>query len=1198
MLVLLCVLIIFIMCDGIIYNVIPTQNDTNCPTDQECHTLSYYMKHANFYFISDTAFVFMEGEHLLNMSVNISGVDSLTLLGSGQRITGFHNSVMQSTTVIRCSRDIVGFEISDSKLVVFKNIAVTECRNAFKFIKIATLYFVEMSVQNCSSAGFLAENINNITIHNTSFAHNNIRNITEATTFVGNAQIISNSNNQQISEVDIYNITSSNFSFGESIQLLTFTGGLFIRHTSDSSHKLIMNIEDCQFYNNTGTLTGGLQISGGGGELNLKKSLFLDNIATLHSFGMTAGGASFHSLHTRIYNCTFFGNFKGGLLIDRGLDVNIIHTLFVHNIDFSVVIIVVGDINANLDSITVSNSHCSSLQNRDQFMASVNLYCDDNSAVITQNSVIHDNEMSGIMSARCVLIFNQHTIIANNSSPFNGGGIIIHRGFVYGDSNSKVSFINNTASMYGGALYSLEYSLQALSDIDLKVGHSNRFIFYFCTFTFYASFIDNSATCAGDNIYGGNTFNCFYNTSLQSVFPTPIYFHEVINCEIPLYKTAMSNTQSSLSLVSSDPIGVCQCFNGTIDCNTRSSQETVYPGQVISISLVTVGLCAGVSPGTVVTTSSKGINLTFSERNQVTGRDCKTFNFIVKRVVIDDIISPSVEFSISQKNDLIDGSLIINLTVLQCPLGLKLDNVSSICDCDPVITESVSGVNCNVSWMPYPIRRSGNNWIEYFEQHNCIVAHTGCPFDYCDTSKISFNLMNISELQCNNNRSGIICGECQPGLSLLLGSNKCQLCTNNYIAVNIGFLIAGVLLIVVLITLNLTVSIGSINGLLLYANIVKLNETVFFPNGSIPVLNQFISWLNLDLGIETCLYNGLDGYTKAWLQFVFPLYVWLLMIGLIIGCHYSVRLTRLCGRNIVPVLATLVLMSYTKLLRNITNVLMFTTLKCGDLQWRVWSIDGNIKYLSGKHILLFIVSLLFLVVGLIYTILVFSAQWLQRCSGKCFKSSRDPVVKLKPFIDAYTGPYKDKFKFWTGLLLIIRIILTAVFSFTSGSIPKLNNYFIIITLLFLHLPALHIYRDTRLAILDIIHYTNLGFFAVLRSYTFDDINSQIITKISVSISLFVFIITILSHCKVFWRKKCKLPKFRSFRLQNKYESEDEVCILEDTRGDDDDNRNDFELQNHISSLHLTMEKRNSLLNQIYHDDPVLHHHQLHENNNN
>ena len=177
--------------------------------------------------------------------------------------------------------------------------------------------------------------------------------------------------------------------------------------------------------------------------------------------------------------------------------------------------------------------------------------------------------------------------------------------------------------------------------------------------------------------------------------------------------------------------------------------------------------------------------------------------------------------------------------------------------------------------------------------------------------------------------------------------------------------------------------------------------------------------------------------------------------------------------------------------------------------------------------------------------------------------------------------------------MIIRIILTAVFSFTSGSIPKLN----IITLLFLHLPALHIYRDTRLAILDIIHYTNLGFFAVLRSYTFDDINSQIITKISVSISLFVFIITILSHCKVFWRKKCKLPKFRSFRLRNKYESEDEVCILQDTRSDDDDNRNDFELQNHISSPHLTMEKRNSLLNQIYHDDPVLHHHQLHENNN-
>ena len=77
-----------------------------------------------------------------------------------------------------------------------------------------------------------------------------------------------------------------------------------------------------------------------------------------------------------------------------------------------------------------------------------------------------------------------------------------------------------------------------------------------------------------------------------------------------------------------------------------------------------------------------------------------------------------------------------------------------------------------------------------------------------------------------------------------------------------------------------------------------------------------------------------------------------------------------------------------------------STIKCEGTVWNVWSVDGNIAYLKGKHIPLFVVSLLFLLIGLVYTGLVFSSQWLQRFSDKCCKSSIDPVVKLKPLIDA------------------------------------------------------------------------------------------------------------------------------------------------------------------------------------------------------
>ena len=51
--------------------------------------------------------------------------------------------------------------------------------------------------------------------------------------------------------------------------------------------------------------------------------------------------------------------------------------------------------------------------------------------------------------------------------------------------------------------------------------------------------------------------------------------------------------------------------------------------------------------------------------------------------------------------------------------------------------------------------------------------------------------------------------------------------------------------------LDLTVSHGLINGLIFYANVIKPNEHIFLPPRNTNPLTIFISWLNLDLGIET-----------------------------------------------------------------------------------------------------------------------------------------------------------------------------------------------------------------------------------------------------------------------------------------------------------------------------------------------------------
>ena len=699
------------------------------------------------------------------------------------------------------------------------------------------------------------------------------------------------------------------------------------------------------------------------------------------------------------------------------------------------------------------------------------------------NTLITNNLASGLRSSGSWIInfTNGSSTISNNSNG-NGGGMWI-TGLATITGTAKVYFINNTAKGMGGAIFVNEFS------------YSNFMLTkYYYTFKFFAPvFQNNSALIAGDNIYNG-VYDKFNMSFLHN-----------INCSSSHY---LSNFRTPLSsYITSVPMGVCMCDKDlSVNCMNRSFGIVLYPGQSITLPLVTVGACGGISPSVLVISNTSGVKVVPAESNQETVRKCKKFTYTINQPntfitggkVYYGIRTAAVNVALE------DSKVTMSVRFQQCPHGLRV--MSGSCHCDNIIGV-VNGTQCDINTMPHPISRSGNNWLYYSGDYHCVVAHRNCPFDYCNASNVYLNL-NESDLQCTNGRSGILCGECQPGLSLTLGSNKCEQCSNKYLSLVVAFFLAGLALVIFLLVSNLTVSLGCINGLLFYANVIKLNEAVLFPNGvSIPVLSQFIAWLNLDLGIQTCFFNGLDGYWKTWLQFAFPLYIWLLIGGVIIGCYYSGRLARLCGNNAVPVLATLIFMSYTKLLRVITNILMLAVIRCKDTHWLVWSVDGNIGYLSSKHIPLFVIAMVFVFLGLVYTVLVFSAQWLQRYSGKCFKSSRDPVVKLKPFIDAYTGPYKDKYRYWTGLLLIVRLLLTTVFSYTTAIVPQINNYIIaVITAVLLYLSR-GVYRDRRLDILEAFYLINLFVMAQLNTLSYITIlhiTSTTVTAVSISLSLASF----------------------------------------------------------------------------------------------
>ena len=1048
------------------YYVTTTASGQDCPSthQQYCNPLSYYCSLAPDQWPPNTTLIFLPGVHDCGTrNFKVEGVNQLVLNGQ---------STIKDFSVIKCNQ------------MVFNNISS---------ISVANLR-LKLALESSNTAALRLEGI----------THTILLEYVSVSNAIGNVILVNHSGSIIIN--DAYIIS---FQIGACLDI--FSNGLSpFGSNSNLNH---VNLTSIMFYNcdSAGIFYGdsyyislnNITLLHGGLGFRLAGNKNSMNVNGFYAYFLETGIFSVGNGHyITISDVTILNSDSGIGFFHSGGYINATN-VFISNTKYTGLHVANCD-HAYLSDILVTNSKSYGglyLVGIKDFVILINLRIANNSA-----SGIH---AEGRMNLK---FSNYPSTISNNYSPGNGGGMWISEGVAL-SSNTTVSFLNNTAKGVGGAIYSSSVMNLLLSSYESKP----------CTLAvsednFKPLFLNNTAGLGGDNIYGGNYWSCCDGVAYSYPFcargyspynQSIMYFSEVVHCsDNKLFKSFQQKPISSL--VTSHPLGVCICNEDiAINCSTRSVDKLIYPGQSISLSLATVGVCGGISPGELVTSNSSTTEVVLLNVSQATsGRNCIKFGYKVYSqftngsIFLRHAINPGERI-------LSDFSLMVNVTFLPCPVGLTLS--SKACQCNNVI-ESINGTQCSIDWMPHPIRRSGNNWLSYNQQYNCTVAHENCPFDYCNTSAVYLNLTH-PDLQCTNGRSGTLCGECQTGLSLTLGSNKCESCNNKYLSLVVAFIVAGIALVVFLLGCNLTVSVGSINGLLFYANMIKLNESALFPNGvSIPVLSQFIAWLNLDLGIQTCFFNGLDGYWKTWLQFGYSL---TLIAAIIVCCKFSSKLSHLFGRNVVSVLSTLIFMAHSKLLLAIRNALMIAIIKCGDRQWYVWSIDGNIDYFSSKHLPLFGFALFMMLIGLVYTLSIFCSQWMMRFCGRHCRSSWDPFYRLKPFIDPYTGPYKDKYRYWTGLLLIERLLVATVFSYTTGTVPQLNSYVIMIiafTTLFL---SRGVYRSKKLNLLEYFYLFNLGLVSVLNALSdhmvFGYYVVITVTGVSVGLSLIAFLGTVIVH---------------------------------------------------------------------------------------
>ena len=489
--------------------------------------------------------------------------------------------------------------------------------------------------------------------------------------------------------------------------------------------------------------------------------------------------------------------------------------------------------------------------------------------------------------------------------------------------------------------------------------------------------------------------------------------------------------------------------------------RTVYPGQMaFSVNFVINQLydaiqCSVGFNGTVVFESLGHM------KTSINGNDF-TKSFWFQQAHLSHQMSSLYVVLITDMDELFTGVPILYFNTSDCPPGYYLKNGSCVCD-SKLVSHKYS---CDIDAEGF-VGPPGY-WTGLVGQS--LLFDVNCHPNYCDRDKRDFHLTDDPAEACLGNRTGVSCGECKENYSMVFGSDTCyDHCTDVYLLTIPAYALAGLLLVVLLFALRITVATGTINGLIFYTNVLglvldQLTEDKVQNSNYATFVRIFISLLNLDIGFPLCFYEGMTTAGKVGFQFLFPVYLWSIVVVLILLSKCSVRLSELISKSSVQVLVTLFYLSFSKLLSTVIVIFSSSTITVikgpGNYTSRlVWYYDGH-DYGSSTHVILLALAVAFTVLFLFpYALLVTFSSFLLR-----FRI----VNKFKPFIDAYGGPFKDKWRFWFGLRLWITILLFCLNGALQGT--NTNAMFVVIFLtviMFMFLQNLaRPFKNTFIQVLD------------------------------------------------------------------------------------------------------------------------------------
>ena len=664
-------------------------------------------------------------------------------------------------------------------------------------------------------------------------------------------------------------------------------------------------------------------------------------------------------------------------------------------------------------------------------------------AFLILNGIFSHNDGTALKLFNAVLVGKGTTVFEHNEAD-TGAALYLSDSYILLNYTSyQFHFVGNSANQHGGAIF-VDF---VLSNVDRSQCH---WLFHpqsdFCTEIFHET---NNCTTV---IYSGDFCNEVPKNDAVNVMINIANNTALLSGQAIFYDDAQNFQTVRRSSNTSDPNSMFY-IPESFTLLPYATEPLVLATQPEILELGEPAKCNNDSTGCNITGITLGQEIrVFANITGYNNKRAEATRFFIECIENCDNYTCTSDFvlivgelrgisiaghevtqnalmSLRLHSGMVSLKLIIDL--VPCQLGYMYDPDSHQCMCYHSDENTVTCVDNTTT-----IKKE--YWFGEVDGSRTVSK---CPEKYCNFSRVEdtpskYVLPVGYDDQCNVHRDGPACGECSGNYTLSFDFDDCVEEEDCSIGITFLVIICTVLywILIVVIALGVMyfkINLGYLYGIIYYYSVVDilLGQIVHFSSGLDIVEKVIFSIIRLSPGFlgKLCFIKGMSGIDQYSLHYIHPTAISLILVLLAIFARCSRRFALFISRGIIHVICLILTLTYTSIADTSLQLFRWLQYEANDNVYCY--LSPHMKYLNGRHIVYFIIAVLFesvIVLGLPLLLLV-----------EPFINSRINFIRIKPILDQFQGCYKDKYRWFAAIYFLCRQVILFIVVITSDQFISL-----------------------------------------------------------------------------------------------------------------------------------------------------------------